>query len=116
MNDIQTLELVDRRWNDLLKGQKLDTIRFNEGTIVPGLLRYLNCDDSSKTCIVYVTNVQSIPLHDVLKYSKDLERKPDEGALLSLMREHYPAITLDTVVDYIQHLSPEETTLRFSKR
>lgn len=114
MNDpVQMLELVDERWNALISGKKLDTIRFEETRIDRGFLIFRNCSNFENYCIVYVTDTVDIPLRDVLKYTKDVVRKPNEAALLETMRTHYPNIELDTKIQYIQHLSPDETRLRF---
>lgn len=110
---IQELELVDRRWKDLLEGRKLDTIRFDEMHIEPGLMVYRNCSDLENICVVHATKAVYIPLRDVLKYAKDIDYKQNEENLLAQMKTHYPDITLDTVIQYIQHLSPDETKERY---
>lgn len=110
MNDpIQKLELVDERWDALINGKKLDTIRFEEMHIEPGFMIYRNCSNLETHCIVHVAKVMDIPLRDVLKYTRDRDRKPNEAALLERMKVHYPVIELDTRIQYIQHLSPSET-------
>lgn len=99
---IQTLELVDYRWSALLSGEKLDTIRLNEGEIKPGLLKYINCDFPEKCAFVWVTNVQKICL-------KNVPNEPNKEAFLQRMQNFYPKITLDTKIDFIEHLSVSET-------
>lgn len=113
MDNIQQLSLVERRWDALITGEKLDTIRFNENTIESGFLVYESFPSRDQYCVVYVTDVRMIPLREVLTFTKDLIRKPDEATLLKRMRAHYPNIGLDSIVQYIQHLSPQETQLMY---
>lgn len=112
---IQKLELVERRWEALLAGKKLDTIRFNEPRMEPGLLLYEGFPSAGRYSVVYITNVMDIPLRDVLKYTKDTGRKPDEETLLKKLQSHYPEITLDSIVQYVQHLSPDETRKQYGE-
>ena len=80
MTNIQTLELVDRRWAALLSGEKTDTIRWN---------------------------VRAMKMHDV-------PNEPDKMDFLKRMQAHYPMITLDTEILFIEHLSVEETKARYA--
>lgn len=112
---MQTLDLVERRWEALLSGEKLDTIRYKETRIAPGLFVYKNSPYTGKYCVVYATNVMDLKLRDVLKYAKDIDYKQNEENLLQQMKLHYPEITLDTVIQYIQHLSPDETKEKYSQ-
>ncbi len=111
----QMLELVARRWDDLLQGRKLDTIRLNEGRIEPGFMVYEVVPERDQHCVVYVTDTMDIPLREVLLHTLDTERKPNETELLNKMREHYPDIELDTVVHYVKHLSVEQTLEKYPR-
>lgn len=106
MEDIQTLELVDRRWPALLSGEKLDTIRLNEGEVELGLLRYIACDDKTKQAYVWVTHVEYMPL-------KAVPNEPDKDDLLRRMKMHYPNIELDTEILFVAHLSVEQTKEKY---
>ncbi len=108
MPDIQTLELVDRRWPALLNGEKTDTIRWKEGMIKPGLLKYVACGDRNTTAWVWVVSVRKMLL-------KDVPNEPDKQDLLKRMQKHYPAITLTTEIDFIEHLSVPETLEKYAE-
>jgi hypothetical protein len=111
---MQMLELVDRRFPALLSGRKTSTIRWNEGVIKPGFLLYVSCSGKERA-IVWVNEVNRIPLRDIgKKIGYDAHHK-DENHTLELMRLHYPAITLDTEIDLIEHLSVADTRKRYPR-
>lgn len=110
---MQKLDLVEGRWGALMAGEKLDTVRWNEGTFEPGFLVYELFPSRRHKTVVYVTAVRKLRLEDVLLHTADVIRKPDADTLLMRMQVHYPDITLDTPVDYIQHLSPTETASKY---
>ena len=106
----QFLHLTDARWDALMNGEKTDTIRLDEGWIEPGFLVYESYPSMSKRTVVLVEFVRpAVPLEMVLDLTNDHQRRPDRETLLARMRVHYPDITLDTKVDYIRHLTPDET-------
>ncbi len=108
MKTIQSCELVDRRWQALLDGLKLDTIRFNEGDFSTGFLVYYNSSKTQKT-VVWVKEVSKIQLRNIGRKIGFDAHRPDNEAMLAIMRRHYPEITLDTVVTLVEHLSVEKT-------
>ncbi|MEX0405841.1 ASCH domain-containing protein [Aquibium sp. LZ166] len=105
---MQTLGVVPRLFPDIVAGRKTSTIRWREGPIVPGLLRYVCDDDPALMAIVRVTRVTAIPLRAAAAWLGRQDDWPD-AVMLEGMREHYPAITLDDIVDVVEHLTPEET-------
>jgi len=101
------LQLVNRRWDALLKGEKLDTIRFNEGDVkAPCFIEYENCDYPDKKAIVYAYSSQYILLRDV-------PNETNKEDFLHRMKMHYPDITLDTEILFIEHISVEETKSKY---
>jgi len=109
---VQTLRLVDRRFPGLLRGEKTDTIRLNEGDIEPGFLRYESLSQDQHT-VVYVTSVERLPLREVAGRTRDDPVQPTPEQMLERMLVYYPDITLDTVVLYVEHLTPQETRRRY---
>lgn len=102
---MQTLPIVSRLLPEVRAGQKRHTIRWRERAISPGPLCYINADDPHDTVNVWVTDVVSMPLSSVAEYLGKSAEWPD-GVLLEGMREHYPAIRLDSVVEVIHHSAP----------
>ena len=109
----QWLHLAERHWPRLTSGAKTDTVRLNEGTVEPGFLVYVSSPSETEYAVVYVTDVRHIPLRDVLLYERGPEITPDEATLLEHLRAHYPEIELDTEIDFIQHLTVDDTRARF---
>lgn len=110
---LQVLHLVDRRWEDLTQGKKLETIRLDESRVKNGFLIYISHPSENKYSVVRVIKTMDIKLREVLKYTQDKTHRPNEEALLELMRLHYPNIELDTMIQFIVHLSPEETKSKY---
>ena len=108
---IQTLGVVPRLFPDIVAGRKTSTIRWREGPIVPGLLRYVCDENPALTTIVLVTRVTSMPLRAAAGWLGRAEDWPD-AVMLEGMREHYPAITLDDAVEIVEHLTPHESEAR----
>lgn len=114
MPRVQLLRLTDARWPALTAGEKTDTIRWGEARVVPGLLVYESTPSADRHAVVHVEFVRlDVPLRTVLDLTDDRARRPDATTLLRRMRVHYPAITLDTAVDYIRHLTPARTMERY---
>ncbi|MDT0353059.1 ASCH domain-containing protein [Pseudonocardia charpentierae] len=105
---------MDSRFPALLRGEKTDTIRLDEGDIEPGFLCYVNWPFEDQRVVVYVTSVEYLPLREVAGRTRDDVEQPTPEELLDRMRVYYPQITLDTVVLYVEHLTPEETRRRWS--
>jgi hypothetical protein len=102
---VQTLKVVPRLMPDIRSGLKLHTIRWRECKILPGAMQYVNMTNAADRLTVWVTKVESMPLSAVADYLNQVEEWPD-AILLAGMREHYPEIQLDSVVDVIHHLPP----------
>jgi hypothetical protein len=104
----QRLELVDRRFPALFTGEKRETIRWNEGDIVPGYLLYTASKNDAWKTVVWVTSVRRCLLGSLTGYYKS-----EPAELLASMQRHYPAIALDTDVLFVEHLTPQETLTRY---
>lgn len=109
---IQKLELVDRRFDALVEGEKTSTVRLDEGRIEKGFMLYYS---SSRTrhAVVMVTDVDDVPLGKVGNIVGFDDHTPDNETMLAQMQRHYPDITLDTKVMLVQHLSVAETKERY---
>jgi len=67
---------------------------------------YVNLQDASDTVLVVVTRVETMKLSQVAERMGKSAEWPDR-VLLQGMREHYPAIEMDSVVVVISHLPPD---------
>ncbi|WP_217550214.1 ASCH domain-containing protein [Pantoea sp. GbtcB22] len=103
---MQSLMIVPRLLPEVRAGHKLHTIRWREPEIVPGPMLYVNTQDASDTIQVVVTCVETIKLSDVADRMGKAKEWPDD-VLLQGMREHYPAIEMDSTVKVIHHLLPD---------
>lgn len=103
---MQSLEIVPRLIPDVRSGKKQHTIRWQERNIVPGPMRYVNAENADDTLVVMVTAVKTMPLSCVARYLGKSEEWPDM-ILLAGMQEHYPDIQLDSEVEVIHHLAPD---------
>ncbi|NGO52462.1 ASCH domain-containing protein [Allomesorhizobium camelthorni] len=108
---MQTLGVVARLFPLIEAGEKTSTIRWRETMIVPGYLRYLCDGDPAKTAIVWVTRCTDIPLSEAAAFVGREVEWPKE-MMLAGMREHYPEIQWDDVVQIVEHLTPAETLKR----
>ncbi len=105
---MQKLNVVRRLFPQILSGEKTSTIRWRELRIKPGLMTYVNEDDPSQSTVVRVTECTDMPLSDVAKYlGKEIEWT--DQIMLEGMQEHYPEIELNSMVQLIEHLTPEQT-------
>ncbi|WP_166415558.1 ASCH domain-containing protein [Cochlodiniinecator piscidefendens] len=102
---MQNLKVVERLFPDILSGQKTATIRWREARIAPGSMLYICEGDPTKTAVVHVTRCDDMPLSKAAAWLDKSEEWPDK-IMLSGMREHYPNITLDDIVQVIQHTAP----------
>ncbi len=111
----QWLHLVERRWTALLSGEKISTIRLNEGFVHKGFLVYRDCPNERFAEVVYVNRVYYIPLRQAVELEGFDDHTPNEEVALTNMKKHYPNITLDTLVLFVQHLSVPETRKKYKK-
>jgi len=107
---MQKLDVVERLFPLILSGEKRATIRWRENQISPGYMTYINEQDNSETAVVLVTRCTDMPLSDAARY---LGKETEWPATIMLdgMREHYPEIKLSDIVQVIEHLPPDETSL-----
>jgi hypothetical protein len=108
---MQTLGVVARLFPLIEAGEKTSTIRWREARIVPGYLRYVCDGDPAETAIVWVTRCTDIPLSEAAAFVGREAEWPKE-VMLAGMREHYPEIRWDDVVQIVEHLTPAETLRR----
>lgn len=97
---MQTLEVVSRLYPDILSGAKTSTIRWRELRISPGPLVFVDQGDPARRVEVVVWDVRDLPLRDAAADLGRASEWPDD-VLLAGMREHYPEITLDDVVQIV---------------
>jgi hypothetical protein len=108
---VQSLGVVQRLFPDVVSGAKTSTIRWREARICSGYMTYI-CDGApDRTVMVWVTHCTDMPLCDAAAFVGRQDDWPD-AVMLDGMREHYPAITLDDVVQVVEHLTPGETRER----
>lgn len=98
---MQALPVVARLFPAILAAEKTRTIRWREPRIVPGPMEYV-CEGSGLRAVVKVTRVTDVALRDAAALV-DLEAVWPPEVMLAGMREHYPRITLDDVVQVIEH-------------
>lgn len=103
---MQSLKITPRLLPDVHAGIKRHTIRWQEPTIIPGPMRYVNAENPSDTVVVQVIAVHRMPLHAVAGHLGMTDEWPDP-VILSGMQEHYPDINLTSEVEVIHHLAPE---------
>ncbi|MDN5927255.1 MAG: ASCH domain-containing protein [Hyphomicrobiales bacterium] len=105
---MQSLNVADRLFPLVLSGEKTHTIRWRETRIRPGLMRYVCDRDPGKTVVVLVTRCRDVPLSQAAMLVGKQDIWPD-AIMLSGMREHYPDIQLDDVVQVVEHMTPQQT-------
>ncbi|MEH6633353.1 MAG: ASCH domain-containing protein [Halopseudomonas aestusnigri] len=105
---MQKLEVVARLFPRILSGEKTSSIRWRELQIMPGRMAYVNEDDPNQTVVVCVTKCTDMPLSDVATYLGRESEWPDQ-IMLEGMQEHYPEIKLNSIIQLIEHLTPEQT-------
>ena len=103
---MQSLMIVPRLLPEVRAGLKLHTISWQEPEILPGPMLYVNLQDAADTVLVVVTHVETMRLFDVASRMGKSAEWPDR-VLLQGMREHYPAIVMDSEVMVIYHLPPD---------
>ncbi|RVU39780.1 hypothetical protein EOI86_06470 [Hwanghaeella grinnelliae] len=105
---MQSLGVVARLFPLILSGVKTSTIRWREGRIRPGPMRYVHDDDPGQWVIVQVTRCTDMPLADAAAYLGKTAEWPDD-VMLAGMREHYPEIALTDTVQVIEHDPPPQS-------
>lgn len=108
---LQTLGVVARLFPLILSGEKTSTIRWRETRIEPGYMRYVCDGDRARTTIVWVTRCSDMPLSQAAAFvGREAEWPPE--VMLAGMKEHYPAIGLDDMVQIVEHLTPDASGRR----
>ena len=107
---MQSLKIADRLYPLVLNGEKTHTIRWRETRIRPGLMRYVCDREPGKTVVVLVTRCRDVPLSQAAMLVGKQDIWPD-AVMLSGMREHYPDIELDDVVQVVEHLTLQQTVV-----
>ena len=105
---MQNLDVVGRLFPLILNGEKTSTIRWQENQIKTGYMSYINEDTPTQTVVVWVTKCTDMPLKDVAIYL-DKEAEWSDTIMLETMREYYPKIKLDDIIQLIEHLTPVQT-------
>lgn len=108
---MQSLGVVPRLFPLIENGEKRSTIRWRETAIQPGYMRYVCDGRPEQTVIVWVVRSTSMPLSEAAASVGRADEWPKE-IMLAGMREHYPQIEWNDVVDVIEHLTPAETRKR----
>lgn len=98
---MQSLRVVGRLFPLIKNGEKTSTIRWRDQHINPGLLRFINNDDVSQSIEVVATRCTEMPLHDAAEFLGRKDEWPDQIMLIG-MREHYPEIELESIVQVIE--------------
>jgi hypothetical protein len=107
----QELTIVPRLFPLVVSGAKRATIRWREPEIRPGLMRYVCDDDPTRSVVVRVVRSTRMPLSAAAAYLHHEREWPPE-VMLDGMREHYPDIELDDIVQVIEHLPPAASGAR----
>ena len=112
---MQSLKVAGRLLPMVLNGEKTHTIRWRETRIRPGPMRYVSEGDSEKTVVVLVTRCTDVPLSKAAALVGKQDIWPDK-IMLSGMREHYPDIELDDIVQVVEHLAPQQSAAHIGKK
>lgn len=106
INGVQTLELLDRFYDDVFTGKKRNTWRYEEQPIEPGFLIFEASKDPSLLALVGVEDVMYLPLCDAYDILGGDVKSPSER--LASMQTHYPDIQYDSEIMIVKHTSPSE--------
>ena len=104
---MQTLTVVARLFPQILSGEKRATIRWKEAPITVGPMLYVCAGDLSKRAVVEVVRVTDMPLSQAAAYLGREDEWP-KPVMLAGMREHYPQIGWDDMVQVIEHIPMNE--------
>jgi len=102
---MQSLPVVARLFPLILSGEKTSTIRWREGPIGLGPLKFLCEGDPDKSVVVEVLRCTEMPLCEAAAFVGRAEDWPDD-VMLEGMREHYPAIELSSRVEVVEFALP----------
>ena len=75
---MQSLDVVARLLPLILTGEKTNTIRWREATIIPGPLRFVCLTEPSRTAVVTVTRCTDMPLRDAADFVGKAHEWTDE--------------------------------------
>jgi hypothetical protein len=103
--DIQTLDVVERLFPEILSGAKTSTIRWRERRIEPGPMKFICEGDRGKAVLVDVVRCSDMPLSQAAAFVGRADDWPDD-VMLAGMREHYPDIELSSTVQIIEFALP----------
>lgn len=104
MSTIQKLELAKDLFPKMISGAKTNTLRWNEGIIEEGFLLFYAENNINLSATVWVNRVTTSSMKNfACKYNMSAK------ALHSSMLRHYPDIKIDSIVSFIEYLSPEKT-------
>lgn len=103
-DDIQKLELADDLFPALMRGEKTNTLRWQEGPVQTGYLLFYATHNPDWRAVVWVTGVQACPMNEIAPF---YTMSPEE--LHKAMLRHYPDIEINSDILFIEHLSPEKT-------
>lgn len=106
INGVQTLELLDRFYDDVFAGKKRNTWRYQEQPIELGFLIFEASKEKSLLALVWVEDIMYVPLCDAYDILGGDIKTPAER--LASMRAHYPDIQYDSEVMIVKHNSPKE--------
>lgn len=101
---IQTLELADSLFPQLLAGEKTRTLRWREGDVRPGYLLYYSYDNPAWKVLVWVTGCREAPMSEMAPL---YDMSPE--SLHKAMSRHYSEIEIDSPVTLVEHLTPLQT-------
>ncbi|MBT5433674.1 MAG: hypothetical protein P8Q36_09055 [Alphaproteobacteria bacterium] len=107
------LMVVARLFPEVQSGDKTSNMRWHENPIVPGPMTYRCEGEPERTVVVWVAGVTDVVLSQAAAFVGKADLWPVD-VMLDGMREHYPAITLDDVVQIVEHLTPDQTRLRMA--
>ena len=98
---LQTLDVVERLFPEILRGEKTSTIRWRERRIAPGPMKFVCEGHPDKTVLVEVFRCTDMPLSQAAAFVGRADEWPDD-VMLAGMREHYPDIQLSSTVQVIE--------------
>ena len=104
---MQSLRVAGRLYPDVSSGEKTSTIRWREPRIVVGPMTFIHHEQPEKTVVVTVTRCTDMKLRKAAELVGRADEWPDE-IMLAGMREHYPEIELNSVVQVVEFKLPSQ--------
>ena len=98
---IQCLGVVDRLFPLILSGEKVSTIRWRKGKIVPGPMKFICEGEVHRTVVVEVYRCTEMLLSEASSFVGRSDEWTDD-VMLKGMREHYPEIQLSSTVQVVE--------------